>query len=223
MSKYHVNNDHGAFDMIKPLQIEVPTTVSLTVKQPQIIPYDCVKPLRSWFDLDKLKANPRYFRMGHGVKGDFKQLRTWAATLMQGKKREVLELHLPCQDWAEIKKKREVLLSNPKFNAALYCVAGKNFNRITGHPDGTELFVIEDQFYRRLTWRSITTKYWDKKDKDAGIAWKDGDEFVYFLVKLEKINQEPTRSLLIDGMGMELMDRDRPKPKEEKGQVVLPR
>lgn len=215
MDKYFVNDNGGLYDVIKPFQVEVPTTVSLTVRQPQIIPYSDFRPMRSWFDLDKLKANPRYSRLGNGVKGDFKKLKHWATTLDKGHKREVFELHLPYQDWTEVKERRQELLSNPEFQAALYCVAGKNFNRITGHPDGTELFVVNDVFYRRLTWRSITQKFWDKKDRDAGIAWKDGEEFVYFLVKLEKINQEPTRTLLIDGIGMELMERDRPKPKKE--------
>lgn len=209
--------------MIKPFQVEVPTTIDLTVRQAQIVPYLGTKPLRSWFDLDKMKNQDRYRYLGNGAKGDFKQLRNWANSPGKGgERREVIELHLPHQSWNDVKEHRAALLANPRYKAALYFVAGKNFNRITGHPDGTEMFVINDRFYRRLTWRSITEKFWDKKSKDAGIQWNDGDEFVYFLIRCSKINEEPLKSILIDGVGIELMERDRPKPKQEESQVGFP-
>jgi hypothetical protein len=199
--------------MIKPIQIEVPTTTTLHVKQAQIIPYLKVQPMRTWFDIDKLKSQDNYRRLGSGVRGDFRKLKAWTSSVAGvAEKREVFELHLPYQTWNDVKRHKAEMLANPEFNASLYFVGGKKFNAVTGHPDGTEIFVINDVFYRRLTWRSITTTWWDKKNQDSGIVWKTKDEFVYFLHRCEKINKEPLKSIIIDGVGLEILERDRPKP-----------
>lgn len=194
-----------------PIHIQVMMPTTLTIKQAMLIPYTEIKPLRDWFDLDKLNAFNADRKFGNGSKGDFLQLKRWATNY------SVKEMHFNCASWNNLKETRITQLSDPRFKTALYFVAGKNFNLITGHPTGTELLLIDNQIYRRLTWRSITIDRFNKKiQNDAGVTWRTQDEFVYFLYKCEKINEEPLKSSIVDAVGGELLERDRPKILQER-------
>ena len=202
--------------MIKSIKIEVPTTTTLHIKQAQIIP--AIKTVSLRKDFDSVWMKNQTSRWGSAKSRNFEDIQKWQGLADDtDRPRHVIELHLPCKNWRDLKKVDDAdssktgLLANPEFLATLYFIGGKKFNEIAGHPDGTELFVIDDVIYRRLTWRSITTKFWDRKSRDAGITWKTDDEFVYFLLKCEKINKEPIKSIIIDGIGLELLERDRPK------------
>jgi hypothetical protein len=199
---------------MKPIRIEVPTTTVLTVKQAQVVPYLDLKPLDRDFDGDAGSPQvgaERYYGGWRRKNPEHKMsdLNHWATAMAH--KGEVMEITFPFREWNVIRKNQGGLLANPNYKTALHFVAGKNFNSIAGHPVGTELFMIDDEIYRRLTWRSITMGYWDKKKQDYGISWREDDSLTFFLWKCEKINEEPMKSVIVDGIGAELLERDRPK------------
>lgn len=214
--------------MPKPIHVEVPTTTKLTIKQAQVVPYLEVRPLRekfvgssslSWTYSKGLREHGRYYGRRSTVKyRNIDDVLKWDRKAGGG----TLEIQFPFKNWKEFKVKKDQLLSDPRHKTALYFIAGKNFKTVTGHPSGTELFMIGDDLYRRLTWRSITMSYWDKRQQDAGISWTlDNNGLVYFLWKCEKVNQEPLRSIIIDGIGIELLERDRPISSREEDSYVI--
>lgn len=190
--------------MANPIHVEIPTTTVLTVRNAQMLPYLDLKPLRAAFTMPEAR-----FKLHKSQEHDFNELIEWARR--QHHRGQVLELQFPFSDWQQMRDKAQVFLSDPRNKAALFFVAGKNFNSVTGHPVGTELFLIDDVIYRRLTWRSITLKYWDKKKHDSGITWKTGSHLTYFLWKCEKINEPELKNAITEGIGAELLERDRPK------------
>lgn len=190
--------------MANQIHVEIPTTTVLTVRNAQMLPYLDLRPLRTTFAPPEPKL-----KLHKSQEHDINELIEWAKK--QEYRGQVLELQFPFQDWQQMRERAQVYLSDPRNKAALFFVAGKNFNSVTGHPVGTELFLIDDVIYRRLTWRSITLKYWDKKKYDTGITWKTDNLLTYFLWKCEKINEPGLKNAITEGIGAELLERDRPK------------
>ncbi len=125
-------------------RIEIPTTIQLHIRQAEVVPY---------LELSPVPLNP-------GRNWTFSNPEDSAAVAVSewSKKRGIpaYQMYMPGWCWRDvIKKDREAFLSDPKMSAAIFFIAGKNWNRISGHPNGTEMFIIDDVIYRRITWRSI--------------------------------------------------------------------
>lgn len=192
-----------------PIKIDILVPTTLTVKSPRLVPYKDFTPLREWFDLEALKKKRPY----HKNPTQYLQLAEWMkARKKNGDDREIMELHLPTKHLWNLNSKH---LVNPDHKIAIACKAGKNFHKITGHPDNSGLYVIKDEFYRQLTWRSITMRYWNRREPDNDIEWDVEGHLVYFLYKCQKLNKEPTKSTLINKIGSTLIERDKPKPQEK--------
>ena len=200
------------YEYIPPIKVPVQIEVTVHIKQAQIVPFLGLKPLREKFDISAFNRAQKYYRASEiDPRKEITRLRQWVNRRAGGDLSRVLELHLPTQNWSALKKDRRQLLTDPSYKTALFFVGGKRFNQITGHPDGTEIWVIDDVLYRAMTWRSITTTYWDKKRRDSKIVWRENDHFVYFLHRCEKINEDPLKSTIVDAVGLEILERDKPK------------
>lgn len=219
VTKHNDSIFHYWIMTVEPIDITVHQPVIIKAKQPMIVPYLKTTEVRPRFDLQDLRLSLFGLRKIYGperssINGDFTEFRRWLLQLEYSDRNKLLELHFEptLYNWGEVIRKRTSMLHSPKYATALYFVAGNNFHKMTGHPTGTEFFVINNEIYRRLTWRGVTMKFWDsKKRQDTGILWKTATEYVYFLYKCGKINEEPMKSNIIDTIGMALLERDRPK------------
>jgi len=189
---------------IPPIRITVPTTIDVTVKQAQLVPYREFRPLRAEFKLDE-QVNERYGNAG--AKGDFRKLIEFESEF-----HAVKEMIFPFTDWrnnvfndqSKIKH-----LQNPANQVALYFIGSKNFRQVADQPTKTEIFVVNDIFYRRMTWRSL-----GYKNNESGIQWKTKESITFFLYPCKNLNTRVYKEVFLDGIGIEVMKRDEPVQEE---------
>lgn len=176
--------------MARNFQVSVPIEINLHIKQGEVIPYS------SLLDLSNFNKSEDSSVM--------MQIRGWAEKNFQ----TVMRLTFPGSNWSDIfKHKRASYLSNPNYSAAVFFIAGKNCNKITGHPAGTEMFIIDDIIYRRITWRSIGVK-----NRQHGMVAKSGDTFSYFLLKCKKSNKDPLKSTILAGLSENVFKEPEQEP-----------
>lgn len=196
---------------IAPIRITVPTTLEVTVKQAQLVPYREIRSLRNNFNTDELAAE----RYNNGSNGDWKKLIEFHRSSMSSGHGSVREIIFPYRDFRQMNYNSRIksdLLADPENKVALYFVGSKNFRQIMDQKSGTEMFVIDDIFYRRITWRSL-----GYKNDEAGIIWRtkgEEDAITFFLYPCEKLNQREYKTAILDGIGIEIMKRDEPVPDE---------
>jgi hypothetical protein len=194
---------------IDPIRIVVPTTVEITVKQAQIFPYREIRPLRDKFDTSELVEDK--YKTG-GTRGDWNKLLEFHWKSKPRGRGSVREIEIPWKDWRQMcysDKIKTELLADPANKVGLFFVGSKNFRQIMDQKSGTEMFVIDDIFYRRMTWRSL-----GYKNNEAGIVWRTADSITFFLYPCEKLNQREYKTAILDGIGIEVMKRDEPVPEE---------
>lgn len=198
--------------------VPVPVTIDLKIKQAQIVPFSKMELLRR--NIKGYADLPRRI-YGRSGKQSVERIEQWSNYTSH----QVWEIHFPVYKWQLMfsAKERQRLLTDPNNQAALNFIGGKNLNYVAGHPNGTEFFLINDDVYRRLTWRSVTLSYWDRRERDRPITAKDKEtgNVIYFLVKCNKLNEEPLKSTIVDHIGAELLERDRPKDEDE-GPKIIP-
>jgi hypothetical protein len=168
--------------MARNFQVSVPIEVNLHIKQGEVVPYLHMVELSR---TDKSKDREVT-----------KAIRAWAKKNLQ----TVMKLTFPGGQWSDVfKRNRTSYLANPHYSAAVFFIAGKNCNKITGHPAGTEMFIIDDIIYRRITWRSIGVR-----NRSHGMVSKSGGKdnaaFSYYLLRCKKSNRDPLKSTILAGL-----------------------
>jgi hypothetical protein len=188
-------------------KITIPTTIDLHIMQAEVIPFyeltviskPTVAPgCYPTCDLDQnipsqpLNLEPNFEFFNETSLVNFQIVAKWAWQTQHS----VCQLTMP-GNWRMIMQEKS-LLSDPIYNAAVFFIGGKNWNKISGHPNGTEMFVIDDEIYRRLTWQSI-----DRgaiQDRGGAITVKYKDRFAYYLLKCKSSNKDPLRSTILTGL-----------------------
>jgi hypothetical protein len=184
--------------MARNFQVSVPIEINLHIKQGEVVPY------LSLLDLSKTdRSSDSAVAMA---------IRGWATKNLQ----TVMKLTFPGKQWTDVfKSKRTSYLANPHCSAAVFFIAGKNCNKITGHPAGTEMFIIDDVIYRRITWRSIGVKNRQHGMVSRGGAEalsKEGNGFSYYLLKCKKSNRDPLRSTILAGLSESIFKEPEEEP-----------
>jgi len=217
------------WQMIDPIRISVPTTVEITIKQAQLFPYREVRPLRDNFsDTSNGITRPWGLRTH--------QYLSWWNNLLELE--DAKEIDIPYGDWRGMlynNKVKTELLADPQNKVGLFFIGSKNFRQIMDQKSGTEMFVIDDVFYRRITWRSlsssagrtndITFAKWANTEpghppgasavapssmSEAGVVWRTEHGLTFFLCPCKKLNQREYKTAILDGIGIEVMKRDEP-------------
>ena len=229
----------------KNFKVSVPTTTELTIKQAALLPYASFKPAPSGLSifgmpepypaLSKWMTETRNSVMEIRFPPAIRRKWGWKAKNDRQKKEDSYDwmdyLHLQPDDRAK-------LLSNPQNSILVYFVAGKNTRALLGQPSGSEMFVIDEVIYRKMTHRSILLKEeWLAKERkkplrslkhplakdrnrpttaelrslEKPIFYKDikNRRLSFFLMKASKANQEPMRSKLLGGLSEHLFKEEK--------------
>jgi hypothetical protein len=220
--------------MIDPIRISVPTTVEITIKQAQLFPYRGVRPLRddfndtsSWIgpnlpagssgpsacpQLTPTRTNqgPRPAKRSARYLYDPIRAPVWWNNLLELE--DAKEIDIPYGDWRGMlynDKVKTELLADPQNKVGLFFIGSKNFRQIMDQPSGTEMFVIDDVFYRRITWRSLGKKDFSSETGEH-VGWRTEHGLTFFLCPCKKLNQREYKTAILDGIGIEVMKRDEP-------------
>ncbi|MHA1839913.1 MAG: hypothetical protein ACTSYO_08185 [Candidatus Ranarchaeia archaeon] len=182
--------------MIPDIRIEIPVPQTLVIRQAQFIAFREFRLLRDQFPNEPQQMRRYgYDHRSAGVRGDY--------SLLTDSPSQIFELVFPTERWNDLIYRKSQFLANPDNSVAIYFIGSKNFNNITGHPSGTEIFLIDDNLYRKITWRSLGLK-----NEPAAVRYEEDGQLISFLHKCNKINKDPLKSLIVNGIGSEIMNRE---------------